>query len=257
MRFWGILRVSCLFILVPAFYGQPVSCSNLKVNPSTEVPNVEVPEISEKPKDSTVEPQVAEDAKISGPAPGSAPKSNLVFENATWDVSQLASSNLFIRQFCKDVREAKFDAHIPTEKIKKLDEACLWVNSYLKSFSWRRVRGLRENPYEDALKPDKFKDYAKWIVENIPEIKKSMHNMYDEALKLSEKQLETATSSGPYKYGFVCNDNWWKILLSGWLGGHNGCNPITFLYTIDKLHKRLGDILGSSPENSTVKSQAV
>ncbi|KAK1935265.1 LOW QUALITY PROTEIN: hypothetical protein X943_001413 [Babesia divergens] len=234
-------------------------CGLFKSNKkSKKSSNANQSEISEKPKDSNVEPQVAENpsqepsSKSSAPAP----KSALVFENSKWDVSQLANTIAFIKEFCKDVKGGKFDAHIPTGNIKKLDEACSWVSFYVDSFSWRRVRGLHENPYEDALKPEKFKDYAEWLVKNLPVIRTSMHNMYNEALSLYEKQLETATSSGPYKYGFVQNDDWWKALLSGWLGGANGGNTTTFLRAIDKLHKRLDKILKSFPKDSTVKSQA-
>ncbi|KAK1939742.1 secreted antigen 3 [Babesia divergens] len=251
MKFLGILRVFALFILVSAFHGpRGIFCSNLEVNPSTESFTVEVSDVSENLEDSTVESS----SELSSPAP----KSALVFENATWDVSQLANTIVFLDEFCKDVKGGKFDAHIPTEKIKKLDKACRWVSYYVDTFSWKQVRDLHENPYEDALKPEKFKDYAKWIVENIPEIKKSMRNMYNEALSLYEKQLETATSSGPYKYGFVCNDDWWKVVGSGWLGGHKGGNPITFLRAIDKLHKRLGEILGDPQcENASIISKVL
>ncbi|KAK1932188.1 secreted antigen 1 [Babesia divergens] len=201
----------------------------------------EMQEISEDLKESPVE---------------SSSQSGLVFESSEWDVSQLASTIAFIKEFCEEVKGYKFSGNISEDKIMGLSGACSWVSFYLKSFSWRRVRGLRENPYEDALKPEKFKDYAEWFNKHYPEIFKSMINMYNEALKLSEKQLETATSSGPYKYGFVQNDDWWKILLSGWLGGPKGGNPITFLYTIDKLHKRLGDIL-NGPKEFTVSQSFV
>ncbi|KAK1932945.1 hypothetical protein X943_001542 [Babesia divergens] len=200
----------------------------------------EMQEVSEDLKDSPVE---------------SSSQSGLVFESSEWDVSQLASTIAFIKEFCEDVREAKFDAHIPTEKIKKLDEACSWVSYYLKSFSWRRVRDLHGNPYEDALKPDKFKDYAEWLVKNLPVIRTSMINMFNESIGLTEKHLKTDTSSGPYKYGFVQNDDWWKAVGSQFVIYKFVMAP-SFLQSLKDIKSSLEKVL-KSPEGSTVKSQAV
>ncbi|KAK1934335.1 secreted antigen 1 [Babesia divergens] len=180
-------------------------------------------------------------------------QSNLVFQSSEWDDSHLASSVLFLKQFCKDVKGGKFDAHIPTEKIKKLDKACSWVSYYVDSFSWRRVRGWDENPYEDALKPEKFKDYAEWLVKNLPVIRTSMINMYNESIGLTEEQLETATSSGPYKYGFVHTDNWWRVVGSQFFIYQLVMAP-SFLQSFKDLKSSLEDIL-NGPEEYTVKSQ--
>ncbi|KAK1936261.1 secreted antigen 1 [Babesia divergens] len=235
MKFLGILRASALFILLSAFRGpRGVFCSNLEVDPSNESFTVEV---SEDHEDSAVESS----SKSSAPAP----KSNLVFENATWDDSHLANTIAFIKEFCKDLRARKFNGNIPAGNIRKLSEACSWVSFYLKSFRWRRVRGWDENPYKDALKPEKFKDYAEWLVKNLPVIRTSMINMHNEALKLSEKQLETATSSGPYKYGFVQNDDWWKAVGSQFFIYQLVMAP-SFLQSLKDIKSSLDDILGNS-----------
>ncbi|KAK1937966.1 secreted antigen 1 [Babesia divergens] len=269
MKLLGILRVSALCLLVSAFHGQSASCGLFKSNKKSKEPStVEVHDIAENHEDSTVKSQVAENLKdstvesplVEKPSQESssassvpAPKSNLVFENSTWDVSQLASSNLFIRQFCKEVKGYKFSGKISAGNIRKLDKACWWVSFYVDSFRWRRVRGLDENPYEDALKPEKFKDYAEWIVKYIPEIKKSMRNMYNESIGLTEKQRETATSSGPYKYGFVHNDNWWKAVGSQFVLDSFGMAP-SFLQSLKDLKSSLEDIL-NGPKEFTVESK--
>ncbi|KAK1938586.1 secreted antigen 1 [Babesia divergens] len=187
-------------------------------------------EISEDLEDSTVE---------------SSSQSCLVFENATWDDSQLASTIAFIKEFCEEVKGYKFSGNIPAGNIRKLSEACSWVSFYLKSFRWRRVRGWDENPYKDALKPEKFKDYAEWLVKNLPVIRTSMINMFNESKKLTEKQRETATSSGPYKYGFVCNDNWWRAVGSQFFIYQFVMAP-SFLQSLKDIKSSLDDILGNS-----------
>ncbi|KAK1935877.1 merozoite surface protein 37/41 [Babesia divergens] len=61
MKFLGILRGSALCLLAIGFRGpRGILCSNLEVNPYAESPTVEVSEISENLKDSTVEPQAIE-----------------------------------------------------------------------------------------------------------------------------------------------------------------------------------------------------
>ncbi|KAK1938602.1 hypothetical protein X943_002639 [Babesia divergens] len=110
MKFLGILRGSALFILLSAFHGPGgILCSNLKVNPSTESPTVEVSEISEN-------------HEKSGPASGSLPvaKSNLVFENSKWHGSKLASAVLFLKQFCKEVNTEKFSGKISSKSYEDL-----------------------------------------------------------------------------------------------------------------------------------------
>ncbi|KAK1932770.1 secreted antigen 1 [Babesia divergens] len=208
-------------------------------------------EISEDLKDSNVESSSQEpSSKSSAPAP----KSNLVFQRPSWDVSQLANTIVFIKEFCEEVKGYKFSGNIPAGNIRKLSEACSWVSFYLKSFRWRRVRGLDENPYEDALKPEKFKDYAEWLKKHLPVIRTSMINMHNETLNLTEKQRETATSSGPYKYGFVHNDNWWKAVGSQFVLDSFGMAP-SLLESLKDLKSSLDDIL-KSPEDSPVESSS-
>ncbi|KAK1932893.1 secreted antigen 1 [Babesia divergens] len=290
MKFLGILRASALFILLSAFHGsRGVFCSNLEVNPSAESPTVEVPEISENLEDSAVESSSASSAP--------APKSDLVFESSEWDDSHLASTVLFLEQFCEGVKAKKFDAHIPDANIMKLSKATYAVSSYLElltdsllpRYGPGSVEERKEIPgdlYENALRPEKFKDYSKWIVKNIPNIDKALMNMYNDGLKLSKEQLKTNTEVGPLKYGFVYNGYWWSMSL-----GSGNCDMLTvviseiqtFSGALESLQKRLGEILedpqrekasttrkflslfsrgkksdvNPKQEDSTVKSQAV
>ncbi|KAK1933273.1 secreted antigen 1, partial [Babesia divergens] len=217
MKFLGILRASALFILLSAFHGpRGIFCSNLKVNPSTESSTVEVPEISEKPKESTVESS----SELSAPPP----KSNLVFESSKWHDSKLASAVLFLKQFCKEVNTEKFSGKISSKSYVDLSRVCSSVyytldsvtRSLIPRYGPGSVSKRIETPgdlYENALRPEKFKDYSKWIVKNIQNIIKSYKKMLKESAKLTEEQLKTETSRGPLKYGFVYKGDWWSMSL--------------------------------------------
>ncbi|KAK1939079.1 secreted antigen 1 [Babesia divergens] len=227
----------------------------------------------ENPKDSTVESS----SELSSPAP----KSNLVFENSKWDDSMLASTFLFLEEFCEDVMAEKFGGKVS----EGLSKACVNVSSYMGSFIHRfkptygpgTVNKRKEIPmnfYKDVLKAEQFEVYAKWLVKNIPVIRVSLKHMYYEALKLSEKQLNEFSSYGPPKYGFVYTGYWWGELTHGVSRGFFGSN--TILESLKDLKSSLDDILGNSitskvfslfsrekksdvnsqQENSTVKSQA-
>ncbi|KAK1935952.1 LOW QUALITY PROTEIN: hypothetical protein X943_000571 [Babesia divergens] len=238
MKVLGILRTFAFCLLVSALHGpRGVFCSNVEVKCSTESPIVDVSEISEN-------------HEKSGPASGSAPvaKSDFVFENAKWDDSQLASAFLFIEELLLGCKR-RFDAHIPAAKFNKLDGVCRSVYSYLDIFRWKQVRGLHENPYEDALKPDKFKDYAEWLEKHLPEIKKSMINMHNETGKYSGRQLQTNMKKLVSKYGFVCNGDWYTGIVP--LFDARGKGALTFLEAFDYLRKTLDKVLKNAPTKST------
>ncbi|KAK1935943.1 secreted antigen 3 [Babesia divergens] len=226
-------------------------------------------DIAENLKESTVEPQVAEKPKesIVESSPESSapvPKSNLVFESSEWDDSMLASAFLFVREFCRDVRGGTFNAHIPAEKIKKLSKACEYVSSYVNSFTHRlkptygtatERREILESMYENVLKPEDFKLYAEWLVNNMPAIEKSVRQMYEEHVKCSRKQLNEFSSYGPRKYGFVYTGYDWGELTHGVNRGF--FKDSTISQSFNDLKSSLEKVLKSFPKNSTVKSQAV
>ncbi|KAK1939634.1 secreted antigen 1 [Babesia divergens] len=224
----------------------------------------------EEAEDSTVKYQSVEKPSQEPSSESSAPvaKSGLVFKASSWHDSHLASTVLFVREFCKEVNAKKFDAHIPDANIVKLSKATYAVSLYLDSLTDSLlprygpgiVTERKEIPrdlYKGILKPEKFKDYAKWLKENIPVIMKSITNMYNDGLKLSKEQLKTDTEVGPLKYGFVHKACWWSMAL-----GDPGLTAIvpeawSFSGALKSLQKRLDHVLKKAPTKSTVKSQAV
>ncbi|KAK1936505.1 secreted antigen 1 [Babesia divergens] len=228
MKFLGILRGSALCLLAIGFRGpRGILCSNLEVNPYAESPTVEVSEISEKPNDSTVE---------------SSSQSDLVFKSSTWDDSKLASTFIFLKEFCKDVKGDKFKEHIPDKKFKDLSWACSLVSRKLRQFiSHVPTNSALWNLYKDALKSDKFKDYAEWIVKYIPEIKKSVGKLHHETGKYSGGQLTTDGSKLVSKYGFVPNGDWYTVIVPDF---HvKGKYDPSFFETFDYLRQTLDKIL--------------
>ncbi|KAK1939098.1 secreted antigen 3 [Babesia divergens] len=176
----------------------------------------EMQEISEDLKDSPVESQKS--------IPSS--QSDFVFENSEWDDSMLASAVLFLEEFCKDVKTKKFSGKIPNDIYEDLSKKCEYVSSYVGSFihyfkptyGTSRLTERNEIPmdlYEGILKPEDFKDYVKWLKENIQNIIKSFKNMYEESKGLTEKELTKSDSMGPLKYGFVYNGDGWKQWIQG------------------------------------------
>ncbi|KAK1937560.1 secreted antigen 1 [Babesia divergens] len=171
MKFLGILRASALCLLVSGLHSpNAVFCSNIEVNPYTEVPTVEVPEISEKPKESTVntgdgaegdlavqvrmlqaklqaleaglgnasEESSTDDIKDStveslSEASSPASQSDLVFKNPIWDDSYLASAVLFLKEFCKEVKAEKFSTKLSEDNYEDLSMVCSRVYYTLES----------------------------------------------------------------------------------------------------------------------------
>ncbi|KAK1939721.1 secreted antigen 3 [Babesia divergens] len=248
MNALGILRASGLFIFLSAFHGQPISCglfkstekskkdSNAKVSEkpkestvkskAVEKPkesNVESP-LVEKSKDSTVKTQVAENPSQESSSKSSVPaaKSNLVFENATWDDSKLASSVLFMKEFCEGVRKKKFNEHLTHLGFLKIGIACDHLSGLLDFLTKRfpptygpgsvaERKEIDMDFYKDVLKAEQFEVYVRWLAENIPVIKGSFKKMLEETKKGTVEKLKTNTSVGPLKYGFVLKDcNRWQ-----------------------------------------------
>ncbi|KAK1939486.1 secreted antigen 3 [Babesia divergens] len=211
MRFWGILRVSGLFILLSAFYGQPVSCGILnRILSSKKDSNANVSEVSENLEDSTVESQ--ESLPVS--------QSDFVFKNPIWHDSYLASTVLFLEEFCKGVNAKKFNEKLSGKALKDLSKICVHVSKILESVTRNLIptygpgsvterNKIDMNFYKDVLKPEKFDVYAIWLKENIPGIIESLISMFNESIKLPEEQVNTETSLGPLKYGFVFEGKWW------------------------------------------------
>ncbi|KAK1933378.1 secreted antigen 1 [Babesia divergens] len=208
MKFLGILRGSALCLLAIGFRGpRGILCSNLEVNPYAESPTVEV---SEDHEDSTVESS----SELSSPAP----KSNLVFKNSEWDDSMLASTVLFLRQLCRDVRGNTFTESLSDKKVcrdvthicgRLLIDLKYLTDHLMPMYGPGSVDKRKEIPkglYKGVMKPEKFDAYLTWLANNNSAIVKSFGDMSMEYEKLTKEQLKTETTVGPLKYGFVFVD---------------------------------------------------
>ncbi|KAK1934826.1 secreted antigen 1 [Babesia divergens] len=249
MNLLGILRASALFILISAFHGQPASCGIFSRILSSKKPSsVDVSEISENPKESAVESSSQESNPSS--------QSNLVFESSTWDDSKLASAVLFLEQFCRDVRAEKFNVKISDANMKGLLEVCTGILCHVRPLaSHVPTSSALWNLYKDALKSDKFKDYAEWLVKHLEGIRISVGKLHNETRKYSVNQLKTDKSDVLSKCGFVCNGDPNGEILHRWPSLEYRAQ--LFMRELEHLEKCMGNILKSSPKNSTVKSKAV
>ncbi|KAK1938385.1 secreted antigen 1 [Babesia divergens] len=151
-------------------------------------------------------------------------QSNLVFKSSTWDDSMLASTFVFIKQFCEDVHGENFGGKVTNRVlyrgIKAVCRGCMVRLNFLSRYfipkygpgSVAERKEIDMDFYEGILEPKDFDVYVKWLVKNIPGIIESLKNMHDEAVKLTEEQLKTDTSTGPLKYGFVYvyKGSWWS-----------------------------------------------
>ncbi|KAK1937677.1 secreted antigen 1 [Babesia divergens] len=251
MRLLGILRASSLLILASAFQGHPVSCDILKsTEKSKKDSNVKV---AEKPKDSTVKSKES----------ASSSKSGLVFHNSTWNDSHLASALLFLKEFCKDVKTRKFNERLSEVEYEDFSRACIYLSFKLESVTNHFTptygpgtvaerKEIDKNFYKDALKPEDFDLYVKWIAQNIYAIVGAYKAMIKESLNMTRSQLKTDTSTGPLKYGLVYNGYWWGEIIS-WLPPDIYVDS-TFLEALKEFHKCLGNILKSPSEEFTVDS---
>ncbi|KAK1936406.1 secreted antigen 1 [Babesia divergens] len=150
-------------------------------------------------------------------------QSNLVFENSTWDDSHLASSVLFLEEFCKDVISKKFDGKLSEAEYDDISRVCKDLSLNFKNFveffsPTHGHEALTEGKelctsYKGVLNPEEFRVYAKWLVDNIPEVIKSMINMHNDSLKYSKVFL-TDKLAGSLKYGFVFKGGWWRHFTS-------------------------------------------
>lgn len=115
--------------------------------------------------------------------------------------------------------------------------------------------------YKDALKPEDFEVYAKWLLENLPAIKKSYINMCNDSLKYPSKQLKTDNTVGPFKYGFILKGYWWTGIPQ--LSQLEDLTLIEFVGDLDNLQRYLQKILKSllkpqlveTPDERTVQPQ--
>ncbi|KAK1938411.1 secreted antigen 1 [Babesia divergens] len=178
-------------------------------------------------------------ATVSQP-PSPVIQSGLVFESATWDDSQLASTVLFLEEFCRDVNAKKFKEQVSDAKAEELFGNCIYVFSYLLPLaSHLPTNSALGNPYENALKPEKFEDYVDWLKKNIPKIWKSYISMFKESAELTEEQIQTDSSVGPLKYGFVFVGGGWRSFALNEFG------PATMgvMAELKRLHNCLDKIL--------------
>ncbi|KAK1936114.1 variant erythrocyte surface antigen-1, beta subunit, partial [Babesia divergens] len=134
-------------------------------------------------------------------------QSNLVFESSKWDDSHLASSIFFLREFCLEVMGETFAENTSKTNYDDLCETCWKVNYNVEPLT-RTIEpsNFSFNPYIDALKPEKFNDYAKWLVKNIPEMEKSYKEMLKKSAEISGQQFEANAPAVISKYGFVINE---------------------------------------------------
>ncbi|KAK1937394.1 secreted antigen 1 [Babesia divergens] len=208
----------------------------------------------EEAEESTVKSQAVENSSQEPSSESSAPlpKSGLVFESSEWDDSQLANAFLFIKEFCSLVNAEKFGGNLKafngakglSVKVKSL---CSNFSSRLGSLSANLVpSGVTVNPYEKALKSEKFNTCVEWLVKNIPGIRESVQKMFNESKKLNKAQLKDTTSMGPSKYGFEFVGDKWKPFVHYKLKDLTWCLRATLKY----LQKYLDKVLKESPVNA-------
>ncbi|KAK1937632.1 secreted antigen 1 [Babesia divergens] len=197
MKFLGILRASGLCLLFSALQGNPVSCGIFNI------------------------------LKKANKQPPTGKMSDFVFANPVWHDSELATSFLFLKEFCRQVKAIQLDEKVFAEE---LVDVCGYLGHYLDYSSRRfspkfgpgsvdRRNEIRKNLYEGKLKvEEKFEDYVQWLLKNIPFIITSYMGMVGESVMLSKEQLEANTDVGPLRFGFVYTGGAFQEMVN-WLPG--------------------------------------
>ncbi|KAK1933450.1 secreted antigen 1 [Babesia divergens] len=120
-----------------------------------------------------------------------------------------------MKEFCKDVRNTKFKEQVTNRRlyvdVKAVCRDCMLRLKFLSHYfiptygpgAFSERIEIPKKFYKDALKPEDFEVYVKWIVGNLPKIWKSYKQMLAESLDMTTEQLKTDTKVGPLKYGFV------------------------------------------------------
>ncbi|KAK1932773.1 secreted antigen 1 [Babesia divergens] len=258
MKLVGILRVSVSCLLAIGLHGQYASGAFLSgILSFKKSSTANIAESSGNLKESTMESSSEPSVPV--------PVSGLVFKSSIWHDSYLASTFLFLEEFCRDVISKKFKEQVTNRvlyrDIKAVCRGCVLRLNFLSHYfvptygpgSVSKRKELDNNIYKGKLEPEKFDDYIHWLVKNIPAIKKSVMNMNNEVFTHSQTVLRTETSVGPLKYGFAYMGDKWKQL-HDWSSGEDFYSLLTFSLSLEKLQHCLEKVLKSSPRRSSVVS---
>ncbi|KAK1933256.1 secreted antigen 1 [Babesia divergens] len=161
----------------------------------------------------------------------------LFFLRPAWHGSNLANAVLFVNEFCQEINKdhgviSKEDLADHATKGPKVADVCKKISENLKTFNERlmalynppspeeqreenNAQDVNRRLYEGKLQRDVILDYVHWLGKNLPHIRKSLKQLYDDSAKWTKSNLMDGVSSGPFKYGFVFTDDQWDGAIQG------------------------------------------
>ncbi|KAK1935305.1 secreted antigen 3, partial [Babesia divergens] len=130
-----------------------------------------------------------------------------------WDPSLLGHAICFLNTFCSQVSaEGSLEGKLKGYS-GDLKTVCSTLKSQLEPFingsSGLSAVCQKNTKLFDTLWDDsKFEHYVKWLKENLEKIIEALASMSSEAPQWILSALQSASSAGPFKYGFVFKDVW-------------------------------------------------
>ncbi|KAK1937647.1 hypothetical protein X943_003626 [Babesia divergens] len=128
--------------------------------------------------------------------------------------SSLASSILFLEEFCLKTQTRMFKDKLKDERFKGIKNVCTRIHlnaGYLTQSLLVPVGA--EALGRRSLQADKFDDYTSWLGKNLPGIMKALHNMADGILPLTKEQVKDASANGLASYGFSYKKGTWRDMV--------------------------------------------
>ncbi|KAK1935542.1 putative RIBOSOME BINDING PROTEIN-1, partial [Babesia divergens] len=137
-----------------------------------------------------------------------------------WDDALTGHACLFLHKFCDEVGKdsgdkfkEEFEEKYSGKKYEELKELCRTLKSQLDSLV-NGTSGLyavcqkNTDLFKDLWDNGKFSDYCTWLKGNLHHIIEALEKMPMESSQWSSNHLMSATSAGPFKYGFVFTRKW-------------------------------------------------
>ncbi|KAK1935904.1 secreted antigen 1 [Babesia divergens] len=163
---------------------------------------------------STVAPVIKQIIKHNTPGPLQNALSYLLF-SCPWDDALLGHAICFLYEFCSRVSQGseRFLQDPYKEHSEAFKDVCSALKSDLQPFidgssGLSAVSQGNQNLFKDLWDDGKFDKYCEWLKRNIYRIIGSLASMSGESSAWDLSALQSASSAGPFKYGFVFKASW-------------------------------------------------
>ncbi|KAK1935267.1 secreted antigen 1 [Babesia divergens] len=130
-----------------------------------------------------------------------------------WDPSLLGHALCFLYKFCSKVQDGSLE-----EKLKgysgDLKTVCSTLKSQLDPFIFGSsylfaVCKSNTTLFDGIWDDNKFDKYCEWLRKHLKNIIEALKAMSSDCKQWTKENLQSASSAGPFKYGFVFTDDSW------------------------------------------------